>query len=93
MHNVGFGGETDVPDAPASNEEFNLGRAPVFNASVGPGDMLRKLLTMRRKLQLKMKEFLTSPMRKSGSNFDIDALEFAYIKENYDKFCEGINSS
>ena len=31
-------------------------------------------------------------MRKSGSNFDIDALEFAFIKENYDKFCEGINS-
>ena len=64
----------------------------MFNASVGPGDMSRKLLTMRRKLLLKMKDFLTSPMRKSESNFDIDALEFAYIKENYDKFCEGINS-
>ena len=25
MHNVGFGGETDVSDAPASNEEFNPG--------------------------------------------------------------------
>ena len=39
-----------------------------------------------------MKDFLTSPMRKSGSNFGIDALGFAYIQENYDKFCEGINS-
>ena len=25
MHNVGFGGEKEVPDAPASNEEFTLG--------------------------------------------------------------------
>ena len=39
-----------------------------------------------------MNDFLTSPMRKSGSNFGIDALGFAYIQENYDKFCEGINS-
>ena len=31
-------------------------------------------------------------MRKSRSNFGIDALEFAYIQENYDKFREGINA-
>ena len=54
--------------------------------------MSRKLLTMRRKLRLIMKDFLTSPNCKSGSNFDIAALEFAHIQENYDKFCEGINS-
>ena len=41
--------------------------------------MFRKLLTMRRKLVLKMKDFLTSSKRKSGSNFDINALNFAYI--------------
>ena len=80
MHNVGFGGEKEVSDAPASNEEFNPGRAPMFNASVGPGYMSRELLTMRRKLLLKVKDF------------DIDALEFACIQKNYDKFCEGINS-
>ena len=69
MHNVGFGGEKEVPDAPASSEKFNPGRAPMFNASVEPGDVSRKLLTMRRKLLLKMKGFSTSPKRKSGSNF------------------------
>ena len=81
MRNVGFGGEKEVPDAPACNEELDSGRAPMLNAYVGPGDMSRKLLTMRRKLLLQMKDFFTSPMRKSESNFGIDALECVYSEK------------
>ena len=44
MHNMGFGGEKEVPDAPASHEKFNPGRATMFNVSVGPGDMSRNII-------------------------------------------------
>ena len=88
FQNVGFGRETD-PDVPASNKAFIPGRT--FNASVGPGDSARKLLTMRRKLLLRMKEFISSSDQGSNKNFELDALQFGFVQELHDKFCEGVD--
>ena len=36
-----------------------------------------------------MKQFLNLSEPRSGSQFEIDFLQFASIKDNYDNFCEG----
>ena len=57
-----------------------------FNASLGPGDLKQKLLTMRRKWMLNMKHFVNSPTSKSCSQFDMDAVLFESITESYEHF-------
>ena len=65
-----------------------LGRA----SNMGPGDPSRKLLTMRRKLMLNMKQFVTLQERQSGSSqFESDLLHFESIRDAYDKFRDGLN--
>ena len=91
MQNVGSGGKI-VPDVPAPNEAFIPGRVSLFNASMGPGDSARKLLTMRRNLLSRMKELITSPDRKRNDNFDINAMQCEFIQELHDKFCEGVDN-
>ena len=62
------------------------------SVSVGPGDLSRKLLTMRRKLVLNMKQFLTLPERRFGNiPFESDLLHFESIREGYEKFRDGLN--
>ena len=62
------------------------------SVSVGPGDLSRKLLTMRRKLVLNMKQFLTLPERRFGNTqFESDLLHFESIREGYKKFRDGLN--
>ena len=56
------------------------------------GDPSRKLLTMRRKLMVKMKDFVKAPDRTSGGNFATDALQFALIQDGYDNFCDGLKN-
>ena len=59
---------------------------------MGPGDLSRKLLTMRRKLVFNMKQFLTLPERRFGNTpFESDLLHFESIREGYEKFCDGLN--
>ena len=59
---------------------------------VGSGDLSRKLLTMRRKLVLNMKQFLTLPERRFGNTpFESDLLHFESIREGYEKFRDGLN--
>ena len=59
-----FGGEHATPillnDKVTTYEGSSNGSASV---SVGPGDLSRKLQTMRRKLVLNLKQFLTLPER------------------------------
>ena len=53
------------------------------SVSVGPGDLSRKLLTMRRKLVLNMKQFLTLPERRFGNTpfeSDLHHFESIYVK-------------
>ena len=52
----------------------------------------RKLLTMRRKLIVKMKDYVKAPDRTSGGNFATDALQFALIQDAYDNFCDGLRN-
>ena len=62
------------------------------SVSVEPGDLSRKLLTMRRKLVLNMKQFLTLPERRFGNTpFESDLLHFESIREGYEKFRDGLN--
>ena len=62
------------------------------SVSVGPDDLSRKLLTMRRKLVFNMKQFLTLLERRFGSNpFESDLLHFESIREGYEKFRDGLN--
>ena len=50
------------------------------SVSVRSGDLSRKLLTMRRKLVLNMKQFLTLPERGFGNTpFESDSLHFESI--------------
>ena len=61
------------------------------SVSVGPGDLSRKLLTMRRKLVLNMKQFLTLPERRFGNTpFESDLLQES-IREGYEKFSDNFN--
>ena len=78
----------------APSDGLNTGstRSSNFNALVGPGDLQRKLLTMRRKLMLDMKRFLSFSEPKNVSESDLGALQFAYIREAYDNFREGLNN-
>ena len=78
----------------APSDGLNTGstRSSNFNALVGPGDLQRKLLTIRRKLMLDMKRFLSFSEPKNVSESDLGALQFAYIREAYDNFREGLNS-
>jgi len=59
---------------------------------VDPGNLARKLLTMRPKLLLNMKQFLASPERKSSNQLDIDMLCFASLREAYESFYEGLKA-
>ena len=62
------------------------------SVSVGPGDLSRKLLMMRLKLVLNMKQFLTLPERRFGNTpFESDLLYFESIRENYEKISDGLN--
>ena len=87
------GGEHATPillvDKMTTHEGSSNGSASV---SVGPGDLSRKLLTMRRKLVLNMKQFLTLPKRRFGNTpFESDLLHFVSIREGYEKFRDGLN--
>ena len=78
----------------APSDGLNTGstRSSKFNALVGPGYLQRKLLTMRRKLMSDMKRFLSFSEPKNASEFDLGAMQFAYIREAYDNFREGLNN-
>ena len=87
------GGEHATPillnDKVTTHEGSSNGSASVL---VGPGDLSRKLLTMRRKLVLNMKQFLTLPERRFGNTpFESDLLHFESIREGYEKFRDGFN--
>ena len=57
----------------APSDGLNTGstRSSNFNALVGPGDLQRKLLTVRRKLMLDKKRFLSLSEPKIASEFDL----------------------
>ena len=79
----------------APSDSLNTGstRPSKFNnALVGPGDLQRKLLTMRRKLMSDMKRLLSFSEPKNASEFDLGAMQFAYIREAYDNFRDGLNN-
>ena len=78
--------------APSGGLNTGSTRSSNFNALVGPGDLQRKLLTMRRKLMLDMKRFLSFSEPKNVSESDLGALQFACIREAYDNFREGLNN-
>ena len=60
--------------------------------SMGLGDLSRKLLTMRRKVVLKMKQFLTLPERQfCNIPFELDLLHFESTREGYEKFRDCLN--
>ena len=87
------GGEHATPillnDKVTTHEGSSNGSASI---SVGPGDLSRKLLTMRRKLVLNMKQFLTLPERRFGNTpFESDLLHIESIREDYEKFCDGLS--
>ena len=88
------GGEHATPillnDKMTTHEGSSNGSASVL---VGPvRDLSRKLLTMRRKLVLNMKQFLTLPERRFGNTpFESDLLHFESKREGYEKFRDGLN--
>ena len=64
------------------------------SVSLGPGDLSSKLLMMRCKLGLNMKQFLTLPKRRSGNTpFESDLLHFESIREGYKKFRDDLTLS
>ena len=89
-------GGVKVPSTSAHNNQV-IETGSSVNAVAGPSDLFRKLLTVRRKLLLNMKQFLTLPERKFGSTqFESDLLHFQNIREAYERFCEklkGIDDS
>ena len=89
-------GGVKVPSTSAHNNQV-IETGSSVNAVAGPSDLIRKLLTVRRKLLLNMKQFLTLPERKFGSTqFESDLLHFQNIREAYERFCEklkGIDDS
>ena len=94
---MGFeNGGVRVPSTSAPNNQV-IEPGSSVNALAGPSDLFRKLLTVRRKLLLNMKQFLTLPERKFGSTqFESDLLHFQNIREAYERFCEklkGIDDS
>ena len=70
----------------APSDGLNTGstRSSNFNAFVGPGNLQRKLLTMRRKMMSDMKRFLSFSEPKNAFEFDLGAMQIAYIREAYD---------
>ena len=92
LHSKFFSGQ-GYPDPPTASNELCMPKgASKFHADVGPGDPSRKLLTMRRKLIVKMKDYVKAPDRTSGGNFATDALQFALIQDAYDNFCDGLKN-
>ena len=92
LDNRFFSGQ-GYPDLPTANNELCMPKGvSKFHADVGPVDPSRKLLTMRRKLIVKMKDYVKAPDRTSGGNFATDALQFALIQEAYDNFCGGLKN-
>ena len=89
LDNKFFSGQNYPDPLTASNE---VKGASKFHADVGLGDPSRKLLTMRRKLMVKMKDYVKAPDRTSGGNFATDALQFALIQDAYDNFCDGLKN-
>ena len=89
-------GGVKVPSTSTHNNQV-IETGLTVNAVAGPSDLFRKLLTVRRKLLLNMKQFLTLPERKFGSTqFESDLLHFQNIREAYERFCEklkGIDDS
>ena len=86
--------ESVPPQIPLTDEVTTHGGSSKGIASVlmGPGDLSRKLLTMRRKLVLNMKQFLALPERRSGNTpFKSDLLHFESIRVGYKKFRDCLN--
>ena len=79
--NQGPRGEGVLADPPGTTKASDVEKSST-NVSLGPGDLKRKLLKMRRKLMLNMKHFLNSPTLTSCSQFDVDAVLFEAIKES-----------
>ena len=68
-----------LPDKVTTLEDLSNENASV---SMGPGDLSHKLLTMRRKFILNVKQFLALPERQSGSTlFESDLLHFESIRK------------
>ena len=89
LNNRFFSGE-NYPDPPTASNELCMPKgASKSRVDVGPGDPSRKLLTMRRKLMVKMQDYVKAPDRTSGGSFAADALQFALIQDAYDNFCYG----
>ena len=63
-----------------------------FNALVGPADIKKKLLTMRRKMLLDVKRFLSFSELKNDSTLDFVAMQFIYILKAYDTFCKDLDN-
>ena len=87
------GGEHGIPillnDKVTTHGGSSNGSASV---SVGLGDLSRKLLMMRRKLVLNMKQFVTLPECQFGNTpFESDLLHFESIREGCEKFRNGLN--
>ena len=80
---------TATESADCLDKEFFSGQG---YADVGPGDPSRKLLTMRRKLMVKMKDNVKAPDRTSGGSFATDALRFALIQDAYNNFCDWLKN-
>ena len=92
LDNRFFSGQ-NYPDPPTASNELCVPKgASKSYVDVGPGDPSRKLLTMRRKLMVKMKDFVKAPDRTSGGNFATDALQFALIQDAYDNFRDGLKN-
>ena len=92
LDNKFFSGQNYPDPSFASNELCMPKGASKSHADEGPGDPSRKLLTMRRKLMVKMKDYVKAPDRTSGSSFATDALQFALIQDAYDNFCDGLKN-
>ena len=92
LDNRFFSGQ-NYPDPPTASNELCIPKgASKSYVDVGPGDPSRKLLTMRRKLMVKMKDFVKAPDRTSGGNFATDALQCALIQDAYDNFRDGLKN-
>ena len=92
LDNTFFSGQ-NYPDPPTASNELRMPkRASKSHADVGPGDPSQKILTMRRKLLVKMKDYVKAPYRTSGGNFATDALLFALIQDAFDNFCDGLKN-
>ena len=72
--------------APSHGLNTGSTRSSNFNALVGPGDLKRKLLSVRRKLMLDMKRFLSFSEPKNATEFDLGVMQFAYIRGAYGNF-------